>query len=167
LIDAAITAIENRLRYRRNKSGAEMAFGLVQKGLAAAHINDAERAYECIDWLCNSYWSPALTSYHDPGEIFNVDICGGLPAVVTEMLIQSSVNTVELLPALPKQWPMGQIRGAQTRCGVTVDLVWKDSKPVSATVIAKRDTRLKLKFKEKEWPIELNIEQKLNWEGNG
>jgi hypothetical protein len=164
LIDAARTAIENRLRYRRRKNGAEMAFGLVQKGLAAAHINDAEHAYECVDWLCNSYWSPALTSYHDPGEIFNLDICGGLPAVVTEMLVQSSSNTVVLLPALPKQWPKGQIRGVQTRCGVTIDLLWKDSKPVSATFIANRDTCFKLIFNEKEWPIELNIEQKLNWE---
>lgn len=52
---AAITAIENRMKYRRGKHGAEMASGLVQKGLAAAHINDTEHAYECVDWLCNSY----------------------------------------------------------------------------------------------------------------
>ncbi|MHC4255557.1 MAG: glycosyl hydrolase family 95 catalytic domain-containing protein [Planctomycetota bacterium] len=76
LIDAAKTAIEKRLEYRRDRDGAEMAFGLVQKGLAAAHIKDTEHAYECVDWLCNSYWSPALTSYHNPGEIFNVDIAG-------------------------------------------------------------------------------------------
>ncbi|MCK4824241.1 alpha-L-fucosidase, partial [bacterium] len=37
---AAIQAIENRLQYRRDNNGAEMAFGLVQKGLAAAHLND-------------------------------------------------------------------------------------------------------------------------------
>jgi len=99
----AITAIENRLSYRRDKNGAEMAFGLVQMGLAAAHINDKEHVYECVDWLCNSYWSPAFTAYHDPGRIFNVDICGGLPAVVSEMLIQSSAEDIMLLPALPDQ----------------------------------------------------------------
>lgn len=152
---AAKTAIENRMKYRRRNNGAEMAFGLVQKGLAAVHINDTEHAYECVDWLCNSYWSPALTSYHDPGEIFNVDITGGLPAVVTEMLIQSSANTVELLPALPKPWPQGKIRGVRTRCGVTVDFEWKDSKPVQAKFNAQRKTVFKLKYKEKEWSLEL------------
>lgn len=155
LIEAAKTAIENRLRYRRQRNGAEMAFGLVQKGLAAAHIKDTEHAYECVDWLCNTYWSPALTSYHDPGSIFNVDICGGLPAVVTEMLIQSSSRTVDILPALPTQWPDGKIKGVRTRCGVTVDLEWKDSKPVRATFAAQRKTTLKLRYRDREWSLDL------------
>jgi len=163
---AAITAIENRMKYRRGKNGAEMAFGLVQKGLAAAHINDTEHAYECVDWLCNSYWSTAFTSYHDPGEIFNVDICGGLPALVTEMIIQSSSDKVVLLPALPSQWADGEIKGVRTRCGVTVDLIWKDSKPVSATFFAQRNTFFKLIFNHKEWAIELNKNQELKWEMN-
>jgi alpha-L-fucosidase 2 len=156
LIEAAKTAIENRLEYRRGKDGAEMAFGLVQKGLAAAHIEDTEHAYECVDWLCNSYWSPALTSYHDPGRIFNVDICGGLPAVVTEMLIQSSIDNVELLPACPKQWPEGRIKGVRTRCGVTVDFEWENQKPVKVELKAQRKTKLKVIFKDKKWPLELD-----------
>ena len=155
LIEAAKTAIENRLKYRRNRKGAEMAFGLVQKGLAAAHIKDTEHAYECVDWLCNSYWSPALTSYHDPGEIFNVDICGGLPAVVAEMLIQSSADGVELLPACPRQWPEGKVTGVRTRCGVTVVLEWKDSKPVKAEFSAQRKTDFEVKHKDSRWPLKL------------
>ena len=166
LKEAAKTAIENRMKYRRGKNGAEMAFGLVQKGLAAAHLRDTEHAYECVDWLCNSYWSSAFTSYHDPGEIFNVDICGGLPALVTEMIIQSSSDEVALLPALPSQWADGEIKGVRTRCGVTVDLMWEDSKPVSATFIAQRNTFFKLFFKNKEWLIELNMDQELKWEMN-
>ena len=166
LIEAAKTAIENRLKYRRENNGAEMAFGLVQKGLAAAHLGDTEHAYECVDWLCNSYWSPSFTSYHDPGEIFNVDICGGLPALVTEMIIQSSSEEVALLPALPAQWADGEIKGVRTRCGVTVDLMWKDSKPVSATFIAQRNTLFKLKYDDREWTVELKKDAKSSWEMN-
>lgn len=162
LIEAAKTTIEQRLGYRRNKNGAEMAFGLVQKGLAAAHIYDTEHAYECVDWLCNSYWSPALTSYHDPGRIFNVDIAGGLPAVVAEMLIQSSAESVELLPALPKQWPDGKIRGVLTRCGVTVDLEWKDGKAVKTELKAQRKTELKVKYGDRKWAAELEEGQVYN-----
>jgi alpha-L-fucosidase 2 len=166
LKQAAITAIENRLKYRRKSNGAEMAFGLVQKGLAAAHLRDTEHAYECVDWLCNSYWSPALTSYHDPGEIFNVDICGGLPAVVTEMIIQSSVDAVELLPALPEKWSEGKIQGVKTRCGVTVSFEWKNLKPVQAKITAHRNTDFTLLYKEREWPMELKKNQEVNWKMN-
>jgi len=162
LIQAAKTAIENRMKYRRQKNGAEMAFGLVQKGLAAAHIKDTDHAYECVDWLCNSYWSPALTAYHDPGEIFNVDICGGLPAVVTEMLVQSSAHAVDLLPALPKAWPQGKITGVRTRCGVTVGLEWKDHKPVRVTVKADRKTQFTLTYKEKKRSLQLEQGQVYN-----
>jgi len=166
LREAAKTAIENRMKYRRGKNGAEMAFGLVQKGLAAAHLKDTEHAYECVDWLCNSYWSPSFTSYHDPGEIFNVDICGGLPAVVSEMIIQSSADEIDLLPALPEQWPEGAISGVKTRCGVMVDFEWKDRTPVQAILNAQRNTVFKIKYKHREWPLELKKGQVFNWEIN-
>jgi hypothetical protein len=164
LKEAAITAIENRLEYRRDRNGAEMAFGLVQKGLAAAHIGDTEHAFECVDWLCNSYWSPAFTSYHDPGEIFNVDICGGLPAVVTEMILQSSAEAVELLPALPDQWPDGAIRGVLTRCGVTVDLEWEAREPVRATFTAQRNTVFEIRYNDRAWEQALERDQVIMWE---
>ena len=163
LIKAAETAIENRLEYRRGKNGAEMAFGLVQKGLAAAHIQDVEHAYECVDWLCNSYWSPAFTAYHNPGKIFNVDICGGLPAVVTEMIIQSSAHDITLLPALPDQWPEGKVKGVRTRCGVTLDLTWVEWKPVSAVLNAQRNTSFQLRFRDNSWEMELKADQEQVW----
>jgi hypothetical protein len=161
---AAVEAIENRLKYRRDRNGAEMAFGLVQMGLAAAHIGDTEHAFECVDWLCNSYWSPAFTSYHDPGEIFNVDICGGLPAVVTEMILQSSAEAVELLPALPDQWPDGAIRGVLTRCGVTVDLEWEAREPVRATFTAQRNTVFEIRYNDRAWEQALERDQVIMWE---
>jgi hypothetical protein len=166
LVAAARKAIEERMEYRRANNGAEMAFGLVQKGLAAAHIKDVDLAYECVDWLCNSYWSPAFTSYHDPGAIFNVDIAGGLPAVVVEMLIQSSANEIVLLPVLPEQWSEGNLKGVLTRCGVTVDLSWSEGRPEYANLTASRDTEFTLKYKDKEWPIELKKGQEKTWEMN-
>jgi hypothetical protein len=163
---AAIQAIENRLKYRRDNNGAEMAFGLVQKGLAAAHLNDTKHAYECVDWLCNSYWSPVFTSYHDPGEIFNVDICGGLPAVVVEMIIQSSSKRIDLLPALPDQWKNGSINGVWTRSGVTIDLEWKNSNPVKAKLKSNRAAGIVLRFKDREWPVSLSENETRSLEFN-
>lgn len=163
LREAAKTAIENRLKFRSKQNGGEMAFGLVQLGLSAAHIRDTSDAYECVDWLCNSYWSPSFTSYHNPHEIFNVDICGGLPAVVTEMIIHSSPAGIELLPALPAQWSNGNIRGFLTRCGVKVDFEWKNGKPVKAVFTAERNTSFKLKYGSREKIIKLKKGQVRNW----
>ncbi len=145
LMNAAKTAIEERLAYRRPRQGAEMAFGLVQIGIAAAHIGEINAAYECLDYLCHTYWSPAYTSYHDPMEIFNMDISGGLPALVAEMLVMSSSDEVVLLPALPDQWKQGSVDGILTRSGVTIGLTWEDSQVQSVRLFASRDTRFTLK----------------------
>jgi hypothetical protein len=163
LMDAAKRAIESRLEYRRIDNGGEMAFGLVQLGTAAAHIKDVDHAYECVKWLSSSYWSPAFVSYHNPGAIFNLDISGGLPAIVIEMIIQSTANEVTLLPALPEQWPEGEIKGVWTRSGATVDLVWENNEPKSAVIEAKRAINIKLKFKEQAWDISIPKGQIFNW----
>lgn len=164
LMAAARQAIEKRMEYRRPRDGAEMAFGLMQKGLAAAHMGDTDHAYECVNWLCNRYWSTALTSYHDPTEVFNVDIAGGLPAVVSEMLLQSSRAELILLPTCPEQWSEGDLRGAGTRCGVSVDLEWKVGKPVSAKLRAHMDAAFTLRFSDQTWDIELKKGETLDWE---
>lgn len=103
----------------------EMAFGLVQLGLAAAALGDADAALTCAEWLAVEHWRPALTTTHDAGSIFNLDASGGLPAVVAAMLVGSSSDRLIILPALPAQWPAGAITGLRTRAGVVVDrLAW-------------------------------------------
>lgn len=133
LREACRTAIERRLEYRRKKDGAEMAFGLTQLGMSASYLRETELAYECVEWLTNSYWSPAMVSQHDPGDILNLDISGGLPAVVINMLLQShppksSGESCQIiaLPCLPQEWPDGSLKGARCRGGFEVSLTWND-----------------------------------------
>ena len=47
-------------------------------------------------------------------------------AGVIEMLVQSTPDKVTPLPALPKAWPSGHIRGIRTRTGQTVALSWEN-----------------------------------------
>ena len=153
LKNAAVKAIESRMEYRRGNEGGEMAFGLVQKGLAAAHIDDLDHAYECVDFLCHSYWSEAFTSYHDPGEIFNVDISGGLPALVSEMLVQSSQKEIKILPVLPKQWPSGKIIGVRTRTKSTIDIEWENGQPTYLRILANEANEFKVTYKNQSWDL--------------
>jgi len=123
------TAVDKRVDFRRQNANGEMAFGAVQIGLAASSLGEAETCREVVDWLANLYWTPALTSTHNAHSLFNTDICGGLPAVIIKMLLASEVGSLELLPALPSQWPKGRIEGVQARGQVTIrHLEWNGDK---------------------------------------
>ncbi|WP_435093994.1 glycosyl hydrolase family 95 catalytic domain-containing protein [Clavibacter michiganensis] len=113
-----------------------MAFGLVQVGLAAAALGDAESALTCVEWLAVDHWSPALTSRHDAGRIFNLDASGGLPALVAAMLLGSDAGSIAVLPALPGAWARGSVTGLRARGGLVVDRL--DWDPDGASLMVRR-----------------------------
>jgi hypothetical protein len=123
---AFVEAIERRLAFYRAEGG-DMSFGLVQLGLSAASLGNADQAYEAIDRLANDYWRANLVSTHNVHSLFNVDICGGMPALINHMLVQSSPGSLLLLPALPDEWPTGRIKGILARGQITIEsLEWDE-----------------------------------------
>jgi hypothetical protein len=130
MLQACRRAVELRLRWRRQSGNGEMAFGVAWLGLAAAHLGMADAALEALTILATRYWRPSLVSTHDSsasaggeGALFNVDICGGLPALIVEMLVQSSIGTISLLPACPVEWKTGCIEGVACRGQIVVELL--------------------------------------------
>ncbi|WP_108251439.1 glycosyl hydrolase family 95 catalytic domain-containing protein [Planctomonas deserti] len=138
LRQAAATTIARKIAWRAEDPTAppgrmEMAFGLVQLGLAAAALGDAESALTCAEWLAVKHWRPALTTTHDAGRIFNLDASGGFPALVAAMLVASDLQSVTLFPALPDAWgARGSITGLAARGGIVVDrLSWDEDGAVA------------------------------------
>lgn len=122
---AAVTAVRARLEWWRGQDADEMAFGLVQLGLAAANLGLAAEAHETLALLATRYWRPTLVPTHNRGSLFNVDIGGGFPAVAAAMLVRSAEGRVDLLPALPRQWSSGRVEGLRARGGIIIDrLEW-------------------------------------------
>ena len=86
---------------------------------------------------------PNLFDAHTP---FQIDGNFGYSAGVVEMLLQSHLEEIHLLPALPDTWQKGTVRGSVARGNVLVDIKCEEVKLVNATLKAATKDAYKIRY---------------------
>ncbi len=123
-----------------------MSFGLVQLGQAATSLGERELAYHCLKHLVNRFWLNNLASMHNHRSLFNMDISGGMPAVIIKMLVDSAPGHIRLLPALPDAWPEGQIEGVLCRGAIEIESLSSAPGRVQVTMRSARPQSITLEL---------------------
>ena len=129
------------------------------------HLGEGDHAFEILKLLI----SPGLTypNMFDAHPPFQIDGNFGGAAGIAEMLLQSRVGEIEILPALPKGWPAGSVRGLRARGGFTVDIEWRDGRLVAATIRGEPGRSVRVRHGDTMESLSLPADGMLRWPETG
>lgn len=95
---------------------------------------------------------PNLWDAHPP---FQIDGNFGGTAGVAEMLLQSNLSEIHLLPALPAAWPEGSIGGLRARGGFEVGMEWAEGRLAVVEIYAPKGGSTQLNYENQRMEISL------------
>ncbi len=126
-MDAAIVSLKER-------GDVSTGWGMGQRINAWARTGDGNHAYQLIQTLFKSGIYPNLWDSHAP---FQIDGNFGMTSGVAEMLLQSNVGYINILPALPDEWSSGSYSGLVARGNFEVSTTWDNNAATEIRITSK------------------------------
>lgn len=139
LAAAAAKTLEYRLAHGGGHTGWSRAWIINHY----AKLWDGEKAYAHMEQLLEHSTYPNMFDKHPP---FQIDGNFGATAAIAEMLVQSTAERVVLLPALPKAWATGSMKGICIKGNAQMDLYWEGCKLSKCCIHAYKNLETYLRY---------------------
>lgn len=118
-------AVQKTLKFRLDNGGGHTGWSNAWIANIYARLGDSQGVMGCINTMFKKSIYPNMLDAHPP---FQIDGNFGICSAICEALIQSHKGKIELIPALPKEWKSGEVKGFVTRTGEKISFKWKDGK---------------------------------------
>lgn len=117
-----------------------------------ARLKDGDRSWKLAsEHLANNMYDNLL----DICPPFQIDGNFGYTSGVAEMLLQSHDGVIRLLPALPKAWSKGSVKGLKARGDFECDISWSDGKLTKAVFHSKKGGHATVVYGSENFTIDL------------
>lgn len=158
-----LLAARKTIDYRLSHGGGHTGWSRAWIINYFARLQDGNTAYDNLLALLKKSTLPNLFDNHPP---FQIDGNFGATAGITEMLLQSQTNEIQLLPALPEAWKVGYIHGIMARGGFEVDIDWEAGKLKKLKIFSKLGNIAIIRYGEKVISVNTQKNSDYFFDGN-
>ena len=175
-----VKAMEKLLEKRTNSTNKLfMSFSHVWDAQILARMGKGNKALNMIKNLTKVHVLPNFlitindwqgigegSSWFPDVQLFQIEAQLGLISSITELFIQDTDYSINVLPALPDEIPSGSLKGVNLRGGFIADIEWKNGKATNLTLTSNQGNTAEIYLPQNTLKNDSIIPQGAKVEGN-